>query len=193
MHSPDDPPEDYPDKLDPEDRAQWEQFVQANQPKRNPVKEDFSTLLDEKSQEIVPEAQITSKNPPAAKVKSPELAKSSPQLDRRTEEKLRKGKIQIDATLDLHGMIQTEAHKALHDFIIASATSRLRCLLVITGKGNALKTSDEWLLPSKGILRQRVPEWLQSGLLSHYVLKFFPAQPRHGGSGALYVYLKKQR
>lgn len=115
------------------------------------------------------------------------------QLDRRTDEKLRKGKMPIDGTLDLHGLNQTQAHKALENAILRAVNQEKRCLLVITGKGNTGKTSENWLSPSKGVLKLRVPEWLEAPPMSYHVLKFVTARPNHGGSGALYVYLRRNR
>ena len=115
------------------------------------------------------------------------------QLDRRTDEKLRKGKMPIDGTLDLHGLNQTQAHSALENAVLRAASQQKRCLLVITGKGKTGKSGDDWLTPSTGVLKSRVPQWLSVSPLSYHVLKYTPAQPQHGGSGALYVYLRRQR
>ena len=117
----------------------------------------------------------------------------NPQLDRRTEEKLRKGKMSIDARIDLHGMTRGIAHEALEKFIIKSCKDGHRHVLVITGKGKSKSTSDEWLSIGKGILKENVPYWLDGVILKPYILKYMHAQPKDGGSGALYVYLKRQR
>jgi DNA-nicking Smr family endonuclease len=177
----------------PEDKEAWERFTHEIKPLvKKPEIEDFAALLDEGVQKKIvptkPEKSISAE--PVAKNITKE---SSPQLDRRTEEKLRRGKMPIEARLDLHGMSQARAHQALNDFIVASATSGLRCVLVITGKGVSIRTSDDWLESPKGVLREKVPEWLRSGLLSRHILKYFQAQPKDGGAGALYVYLKRQR
>lgn len=115
------------------------------------------------------------------------------QLDRRTAEKLRKGKIPIDGTLDLHGLNQTQAHMVLENAVLKAAEQQKRCLLIITGKGKTGKSGEDWLTPSTGILKTRVPQWLSVSPLSYHVLKYIPAQPQHGGSGALYVYLRRKR
>jgi DNA-nicking Smr family endonuclease len=60
----------------------------------------------------------------------------------------------------------------------------LRCVLVVTGKGGG---------EGRGVLRQMVPRWLGEASHRQYVLTFCPAQPRHGGDGALYVLLKRRR
>jgi len=91
--------------------------------------------------------------------------------------------MQIEARLDLHGMTQAEAHQALHAFIERQARLGARCLLVITGKGRG----------GDGVLRAALPGWLNAGPIRAKVLAIFPAQPKDGGSGAVYVYLKRQR
>lgn len=118
---------------------------------------------------------------------------ATPQLDRRTEDKLKKGKIPIEARLDLHGFNQTQAHEKLNNFIIQSYHHGRRCVLVITGKGNSNKDSNSWLTPSNGVLKEKVPYWLSSEPLNKMVLKYMKAQNKDGGSGALYIYLKKKR
>ncbi len=115
------------------------------------------------------------------------------QLDRRTNEKLRKGKLPIDGTLDLHGLSQIGARSALIDFVTAAQGRGSRCVLVVTGKGLSRRTSDEWMDAAPGILKQRLPEWLKEPPLNRLVLKSHPAQPAHGGGGAFYLYLKRDR
>jgi DNA-nicking Smr family endonuclease len=100
-------------------------------------------------------------------------------LDRRSAQRLKRGEMPIAARLDLHGMTQDEAHRALHRFIIHSAGAKRRNLLVITGKS--------------GILHSAVPRWLDEPELRAVVLARAPAQPKDGGTGALYVLLRRQR
>jgi DNA-nicking Smr family endonuclease len=100
-----------------------------------------------------------------------------PQLDGSTAKKLKKGDIGIDGRLDLHGCTQEQAHRLLEDFVAAAHAKGKRCLLVITGKGSRAGQSE-------GVLKQKVPQWLQNA---------HPAAAKHGGSGALYVYLKRVR
>lgn len=116
----------------------------------------------------------------------------SPELDHRTHSRLRKGRIPIEAVLDLHGMTQPDAHAALSTFIQAAHATQKRCVLVITGKGGDRVRS---AFPSDftGVLRQRLPEWLGQMPLRPLVLKCEPARRQHGGDGAFYVYIKRLR
>src|SRR5262249_24067163 len=100
-------------------------------------------------------------------------------LDRRTAQKLRRGQMPIAARLDLHGMTQDEAHRALNRFVAASAAAGRRVLLVITGKS--------------GVLRRLVPLLLGEGENRARLLSVAPAQVPHGGAGALYVLLRRAR
>jgi DNA-nicking Smr family endonuclease len=103
-------------------------------------------------------------------------------IDRQTLRQLAKGERTVEAVIDLHGMTLQTAHAALRRFIELQAGLGRRCLLVITGKGGPDR-------PSK--LRQEVPLWLETW--SPPVLALTPAQPRHGGGGALYVLLQRRR
>jgi DNA-nicking Smr family endonuclease len=115
-------------------------------------------------------------------------------LDRRTAEKLKRGQLPIEARLDLHGMTQAAAQSALARFVERMAVAGRRTLLVITGKG--IRPSREGAEPGEppiGILRRQVPRWLQEPPLRGHILAVREAAPEHGGGGALYVLLRRQR
>jgi DNA-nicking Smr family endonuclease len=102
-------------------------------------------------------------------------------VDRATAERLKRGRYPVEAHLDLHGMTQAEAHRALSGFVAGSRRAGRRCVLVITGHGRM----------SGGVLKQAVPRWLGEPELRPHILAIAPAQPRAGGSGALYVLLRR--
>jgi DNA-nicking Smr family endonuclease len=104
---------------------------------------------------------------------------AAPGLDRRSAERLRRGARRNEARLDLHGLTQAEAHRALEAFLARADAAEQRCVLVITGKG--------------GVLRSGVPRWINEQPNRSRVLAFTPAQPRDGGAGALYVLLRRRR
>ena len=114
----------------------------------------------------------------------------TPGVDARTAANLKRGKLPIDGTIDLHGMDRERAAAALTKFIDGRQAAGARCVLVITGKGLNQGGEGRW---SPGVLRTAVPEWLNAPPLAAKVLAFSYAQPHHGGSGALYVLLKRRR
>jgi DNA-nicking Smr family endonuclease len=113
----------------------------------------------------------------------------APGVDRATAMRLRRGEMAIDATLDLHGMTQKEAHAALLGHIARAHTLGQRCLLVVTGKGGKQDGSGR----ETGVLRANVPRWLNEPPARAHVLAFAAARPRHGGEGALYVLIRRTR
>jgi DNA-nicking Smr family endonuclease len=127
--------------------------------------------------------------PPAAKAApkpSPPPAKTPPSLtplDRRTRQRVARGKLEIDARLDLHGMIQSEAHAELSRFLRRAGGRGARLVLVITGKGSR----------GEGVLRRQVPQWLNLPEFRTLVIGFETAHIAHGGEGALYVRLRRVR
>lgn len=126
----------------------------------------------------------------------PSVRKTVPGLDRNTSEKLRKGKLFIEGRVDLHGMNRREAHSRLKSFLGSAHRQGKRCVLVITGKGSSAQMTDDAPFMGggrKGILKEEVPRWLMEPDLRRLVLDYRQAQVKHGGSGALYVLLKRTR
>jgi DNA-nicking Smr family endonuclease len=114
------------------------------------------------------------------------------QMDRKVFSKLKKGKLKPEARIDLHGMTLDRAHGALMRFILSSHGAGRRLVLVITGKGK--DRDDGGPIPTRfGILRHQVPQWLGTPPLSSMVMQITPAHVSHGGGGAYYVYLRRQR
>lgn len=111
-------------------------------------------------------------------------------IDRQTATRFLKGKMPIDATLDLHGYTQEAALEKLQIFIGHAYHKNYRNVLIITGKG--LKSQEDGLKVD-GILKERVPHWLNHTAMRSLILAFTYAQPTDGGSGALYVLLKRNR
>ncbi|WP_386624678.1 Smr/MutS family protein [Sulfitobacter geojensis] len=114
------------------------------------------------------------------------------QMDQKAFGKLKRGKLKPEGRLDLHGMTLDRAHPALSRFILSSHKSGKRLVLVITGKG---KQRDEGgPIPVRhGVLRHQVPQWLGMAPLKSVVLQVSQAHISHGGDGAYYVYLRRQR
>ncbi len=111
-------------------------------------------------------------------------------MDHRAFRKMKRGKSEPEARIDLHGMTLAEAHPALIAFILRAQASGTRLVLVITGKGRS--SGDGGPIPQRvGALRHQVPHWLHSPPLVAAVQQIAPAHQRHGGGGAYYVYLRR--
>jgi len=120
------------------------------------------------------------------------IARQPVKMDQKTYGKLKRGKVVPEARLDLHGMTMDQAHPALMGFILRAHAQGKRLVLVITGKG---KSRDEGgpIPVRQGVLRHTVPQWLSSPPLAQAVLQITEAHISHGGGGAYYVYLRRQR
>jgi DNA-nicking Smr family endonuclease len=108
------------------------------------------------------------------------------QLGRRQRARLSKGRNQIDARLDLHGMTQTRAHRMLLAFLQRAHHDGLTFVLVITGKGVVGDAE-------RGVLRRQVPQWLALPEFRTLVVGFEEAHIGHGGEGALYIRIRRTR
>ena len=122
-----------------------------------------------------------------------EALKSAPvTMDKRQFMRLSRGQLAPEARIDLHGMTLAEAQGALTGFIADAWTRGLRLVLVITGKGR--RGDDPGPIPRRtGALRHEAPLWLRRPPLAPMILDLRPAHRRHGGDGALYVYLRRRR
>ena len=115
-------------------------------------------------------------------------------LDGATAEKLKRGQLVPGAKLDLHGLTAADAHGALLMFLAAAQGRGVRLALVVTGPGNPGKSEEAaWMRAPHGVLKDMVPRWLAERAFAALVTGTRPAHLRHGGAGALYVYLSKAR
>jgi DNA-nicking Smr family endonuclease len=99
------------------------------------------------------------------------------------ERRLARGRDMLEARIDLHGMDQDRARDALERFLLRAQADGYRAALVITGKGS---TGD-------GVLRRRLPDWLNAQPLRGVVAGVSEARRWHGGKGAVYIALKRLR
>ena len=113
----------------------------------------------------------------------PPKSAPNPGLDRNTARRFERGELPIDRAIDLHGLTEARAHQALDRFMADAVASGARMLLIVTGKG---KDGD-------GVLRRHVPDWLRLGPFGARILRQAQARLPHGGAGALYVLLRRNR
>lgn len=176
-------------KLSDDDRILWGKVARSTRalPGRMQSIEAFEAAL------MAAEAdeQPASKPPVTAAVPTPEPEKPKKTaghhypLERPVEKKLAKGRLQLEARIDLHGMFQSEAHALLHAFIQRAHERGLRHVLVITGKGASMG--------SDGALKRAVPMWFSKPEFRHLISSYETAAQNHGGDGALYVRLTRSR
>ncbi|MEQ8319569.1 MAG: Smr/MutS family protein [Rhodospirillales bacterium] len=127
-------------------------------------------------------------DPPAPRPQPPvQLQHGSPAgMDRRTAQRLKRGKLDVEGKIDLHGHTQKAAHRELENFLFARFMAGSRTVLVITGKGDTLGGRP-------GVLRESVPRWFNEMPMRQWVAGFSYAAPKDGGDGALYVRLKRRK
>ncbi len=123
--------------------------------------------------------------PPAPRAPAAPIA-----IARREKQQLARGRVAIDARIDLHGLTQAQAHGALLRFLHRSQAEGAKFVLVITGKG-APGAASHAIAGTRGVLRQQVPLWFGLPEFRACVLGFDVAHVGHGGDGALYVRLRR--
>ncbi len=177
--------------LSEEERALWESVAKQTRPLRKrsraaklpevlPAAETSPAAKPAASPKPLPSAKILKTSKPVA----PPLAP----LGRRERSQLSRGRKEIDARLDLHGMTQTRAHRALSGFLQRAHSDGLTFVLVITGKGKTTGPESD-----RGVLRRQVPQWLNLPEFRALVVGFEEAHIGHGGEGALYVRIRRLR
>jgi DNA-nicking Smr family endonuclease len=181
--------------LSEEERALWESVARQAKPlrkKQRPAKAD--TVAAEAERPSAAKPATPPKPLPSAKIAraprldQPPAAPPLAPLGRRERSQLSRGRKEIEARLDLHGMTQTRAHRALSGFLQRAHREGLSFVLVITGKGRATGPESE-----RGVLRRQVPQWLSLPEFRSLVVGFEEAHIGHGGEGALYVRIRRSK
>lgn len=175
--------------LSEEERALWESVAKQIKPLR---KKPRAAKKETAETEAAPKPAVSPGALPPAKMSrapkpEPPAAPPLAPLGRRERAQLSRGKKQIDARLDLHGMTQTRAHHALSGFLQRAHSEGLTFVLIITGKGKLGAKSE------RGVLRRQVPQWLSLPEFRSLVVGFEEAHIGHGGAGALYVRIRRAR
>lgn len=192
-------------KLRPEEEELW-QRVTANTERLHPAKPlepgDFVTSAPapkpaKRRFEAVSQTIMGPASAPRTEVSltpsiTDQVARAEVKMDRKTFGKLSRGKLRPEGKIDLHGMTLDRAHPALTRFILSAQGQGKRLVLVVTGKGK--ERDDGGPIPVRyGVLRHQVPHWLSMPPLSSAILQVTQAHLRHGGGGAYYVYLRRNR
>lgn len=187
-----------PRGLRPDEVALWQKVKQTAtplRPEKLPAEIKDSPSPPDPPQRIetdLRDFRIGRLAPAARPVQNDTAQKPAPlAMDARTFARMKKGKLGIEARLDLHGMTLDQANSALARFIHQAHASGKRLVLVITGKGHD-DPHGPFALEQRGALRRQVPLWLTSGPLRSIVLQISQAHRSHGGSGAYYIYLRRK-
>jgi DNA-nicking Smr family endonuclease len=199
-------PRPIPELLDPprrkralseEERALWESVAKQTKPLR---KKSHPAKAAKPAIGVTPQGALPAAERPAAPPSAPAKTARGPKpllppaapplapLGRRERSQLARGRKEIDARLDLHGMTQTRAHRALSGFLQRAHADGLSFVLVITGKGRMTGGESE-----RGVLRRQVPQWLNLPEFRSMVVGFEEAHIGHGGEGALYIRIRRVR
>src|ERR1700761_9458905 len=175
--------------LSEEEHALWESVARQIKPLRKKHRVAVPTAVRAEA-----ETPATAKPPrtqsaiplAASPPKKPMTSPLAP-IGRRERSQLSKGRKEIEARLDLHGMTQARAHRALSGFLHRAHGEGLTFVLIITGKGKIGVESE------RGVLRRQVPQWLSQPEFRTFVVGFEEAHIGHGGAGALYVRIRRSR
>lgn len=170
--------------LSDEDRVLWGRVARTATPLKG--RSNVEEMLEEPT-ESTPAHDVLSSAaealPPQRPRKASEQYHPPPSIDQPTRQKLAKGRLALEARVDLHGLTQGEAHSLLLGFLHRAHSMGARHVLVITGKGSSLG--------SEGVLRRAVPAWFATPSFKPLVGGYEPAARHHGGAGALYVRLRR--
>lgn len=170
--------------LTEEDRVLWQQVsstvkaLAPARPERKPAQPEPVAPIPP-----APLAAQPISHMPAYRPAQPQPPAPKGHLDRQTVDKLAAGRLQLEARVDLHGMRQDEAYSLLLSFVSRAHDRGARYVLVITGKGPG----------GDGVLKRSVPAWLRTAPFQAHVSGLEPAARGHGGAGALYLRIKRQR
>ncbi|MDE0524054.1 MAG: Smr/MutS family protein [Boseongicola sp.] len=187
-----------PRVVSPEEERLWQRVAGGAKPlakKRAgkiPQETPKTRPRPEKSETFeIPEFRVGEKAAPSPAAMQ-DASRTTIRMDQRKFTRMKRGKTTPDARIDLHGKTVSEGRAALVSFLLNAHREGHRTVLVITGKGR--ESIDAGPIPQRpGILRHQLPRWVSSAPLDQIVLQCTEAHPRHGGSGAFYVYLARRR
>lgn len=153
-----------------------------------PRRADFEALLNAPAPSGAPPGQRTPAPPPAP---ASSRLKPEPGLDSHWDRRFRAGSIRPDFTLDLHGHTLDSAHARLDTGLAQARAMGARVVLLIAGKPRPVEHMDR--AERRGAIRAKLLDWLAAGPHGSVIAAVRKAHVRHGGDGALYLILKKER
>jgi DNA-nicking Smr family endonuclease len=181
--------------LTAEERVLWNSVTRAIAPLRAPADTPPAADAEEPMSGAATRPKMRGEKPAIASVAPAPPAPAPPPLvplGRRLRQRVGRGRAEIDARLDLHGLTQAQAHSMLLRFLHTAHARGARLVLVITGKGANLDGRGE-SEAERGVLRRQLPHWLALPEFRALVIGFEQAHIAHGGEGAWYVSLRRSR
>lgn len=170
--------------IDTQDEQFWQQTVK--EVKKLPDSNVVATPPKNKKQTIKTPSTV-----PLTIYKHDLKLETTSDIDRNTMRRFKKEEFGVQAVLDLHGYTEDKAYPAVYNFITQSYLAKKRYVLIITGKGSFHQNED--VFAPKGILKESVPQWLQTDELKQLILTYIHPSEKLGGSGALYILLRRNR
>jgi DNA-nicking Smr family endonuclease len=173
-------------KLSHEDRIIWARIartVEAFPGKELP--EDDWFAVETPTSVAPPTSERPAKQVDSATPRPPTPRQQPHPIEKPVIRKLARGRLPIDGRIDLHGLTQSEAHNLLFGFLARAHERGLRHVLVITGKGASRG--------SEGALKRAVPVWLSKPEFRFLISGHEEAARSHGGEGALYIRLRREK
>lgn len=172
-------------RLTEEEQKAWDRVRKSVRPiksgQRSRIKRDVAD--NPLIQTPAPDPKPVSREKPSQAGISPVHHRYAAGLQNRgSEKKVRRGKVEVSASFDLHGHTQESAWSALPAFLIREQARGSRCVIVITGKGRL----------GEGVLRRNFLRWIEMPDAKALVSGYAQAHPRHGGSGAFYLFLRRR-
>lgn len=165
--------------LSEEDIALWRYAVRDV----TPLDKRRKMPIEEKPTRV---RRLIKQEPQATPTRQTEAKPATPitdRLDDHWERPIKRGRVQVERTLDLHGYSRDRAYGVLMRFMEQAVRDANRVLLIITGKGRGGKGA--------GVLRTSVPDWLKDSHYAPHILSIRSSHPTHGGEGAIYVILRR--
>jgi DNA-nicking Smr family endonuclease len=168
-------------RLTPDEARAWARVARTVKP-IGPKTEDIETFIDalEHGEPVLRHGKARPVPAPPEKPAPKTARPAAPPQNRANEKRVRRGKLELAGRFDLHGHTQMSADAALPEFLARKQAEGARCVLVITGKGKG----------GEGVLRRNFLRWLEMPAARALVSGYSEAHPRHGGSGAWYVFLR---
>lgn len=175
-------------ELKTEERILWGKIARTTRPMHGRMEDllEFETIAAEEPEPALGSGTGALKAGEKAGTQAPQKPSGQHHpFEKPVKRKLARGRLALEARIDLHGLIQSEAHGLLLDFLVHAHERGLRHVLVITGKGSSMG--------SEGALKRAVPLWFSKPEFRYLISSHESASAQHGGEGALYVRLSRAR